>query len=671
MEVSLQQFVAQLTNTGVMTSQEVSTFIERTGASLTSAEELAAAMIAAEKLTPFQSQHVRKANAEQLVIGDYLLLDVVGSGGMGQVYRARHRQTGELEALKILPSNQLQSPTALKRFEREMEIACEVRHPHVAQIRDGDASGLRPWFAMEFVPGTDLQHYVEEHGPLNLDTAIGFIEQVAQGLESLHERGIIHRDIKPSNLILTPEGTIKLVDFGLARQDPDATDSPDEQFTMLTESWAAMGTVDYMAPEQAHDARSVDQRADLYSLGCTLYFLVHGRPPFRGETDVETLLAHSEGKIPRLTTDRSRRGQALNHGFRQLLAKNTEQRLQSAGAFIESLSARDNSPSRNILKQFSYVTVLCLAVGLTWYFLAGPERGNPSTTSIFDAPSAPADLSQYELLIAIDGELFRMDLADRTLRPFVASGLAGDKGYWSHDGSRIIFRKIKDGKKKDMHMIHPDGSGSVPLRTWGMDFSWSPDDRHIAFSKWVKGSADLWVVDQDGTNPRTLIDFEHAVNHPAWSPDGEWIAFVAEPPNAASQIQIVRPDGSDLQDLPVPKGSFWPAWYPDGKALACRRAKNGGEQIFLYTLQNSSSQQLTHDGFNMKCCWSPDGRYLAYVYLTPTDHDSWKEGTLGEIRVYDMQLDRSETILKCRVANDETSLSWKPFSVTLDPVALR
>ena len=664
MEISVQQFIEQLTQTGVMTSDEVSTFMERMVAPPASVEGLSAAMIAAEKLTPFQSQHVRKANAEQLIVGEYLLLDTVGTGGMGQVYRARHRQTGELVALKMMPSKTRDSPTVLNRFEREMQIACELRHPHVAKVLEGDASDPRPWFAMELVPGTDLQQYVDEHGPLDLDTAIGYIEQAAQGIGFLHEEGIIHRDIKPSNLILTPEGTVKLVDFGLARQDPALTDSPAEQFTMLTESWAAMGTVDYMAPEQAHDARSVDQRADLYSLGCTLYFLVHGNPPFRGETDVETLLAHSEGKIPKLTTDRSRRGQSLNLSFRKLLAKQAERRFQSAGEFLGSL---DNPPAKYLLKRFASVALLCLAAGLAWYFIPREAENIQASSSIFNDPSTPADLSQYELLIGIERQLFRIDLADRTLRPFVAGGFAGDKGNWSHDGSRILFRKIADGKRLGMQVIHPDGSGLIPLRTRGMDFSWSPDDRHIALSKWAEDSADIWVIDQDGTDPRTLIDFEHAVNHPDWSPDGEWIAFVADPPNTASQIQIVRPDGSDLQDLPVPKGSFWPVWHPDGKVLAYRKsANNGGQQICLYRLENSTSQQLTHEGSNMKCCWSPDGRYLAYVHLFQTDFDTWKEGVLGEIRVHDMQLDRSETILKCRVSNDETSLSWKPFPANPD-----
>jgi serine/threonine protein kinase len=223
---------------------------------------------------------------------------------MGQVYRARHQSTGRIVALKVLPVELMQDESTLKRYAREITLAQQVKHPHVARVHEVSTGDTRAWYAMEYVAGVDLQRHIDQHGPISLETAADYVLQVARVLVYLHELAVIHRDIKPANLILTPEGRIKVVDLGLARCEVAAGGHSTDLASQLTTTGMAMGTVDYIAPEQILDAKSVDGRADLYSLGCVFYYLVHGRPPFQRETEVETLLAHTEASIPTLSNRR-------------------------------------------------------------------------------------------------------------------------------------------------------------------------------------------------------------------------------------------------------------------------------------------------------------------------------------------------------------------------------
>jgi len=229
-------------------------------------------------------------------LGEYQLLEKLGEGGMGAVYKAMHTKLGRLVALKLLPADRLRDEQAIARFEREMKAVGAVDHPNIVRAMDArEVEGTR-FLVMEYVEGVNLNVLGRECHPLPVADACEIVRQAALGLEDVHRHGLVHRDVKPSNLMVTPQGVVKLLDLGLARCqfDPELGDE-------VTGTGMAMGTVDYMAPEQIADSRSVDIRADIYSLGCTLYKLLSGRTPFSGpkyKTAGQKMAAHLRDPVP-------------------------------------------------------------------------------------------------------------------------------------------------------------------------------------------------------------------------------------------------------------------------------------------------------------------------------------------------------------------------------------
>lgn len=218
--------------------------------------------------------------ADYPVIAGFEILSRLGSGGMGQVYKARALDQDRVVALKIIRADRSDETHLVQRFRREAKAGRRLDHPNIVAFHDDIRAGELHCLTMEFIDGNDLARLVETNGRLAIDLACDCVRQAALGLQHAHERGLIHRDIKPSNLVLTKdESIVKILDMGLARlgPDPHAGDMESE----LTHSGMMMGTLAYMAPEQAFDARNADGRADIYSLGCTLYHLLTGAPPHR------------------------------------------------------------------------------------------------------------------------------------------------------------------------------------------------------------------------------------------------------------------------------------------------------------------------------------------------------------------------------------------------------
>ena len=217
----------------------------------------------------------------------YCVLELLGSGGMGTVYKARHRLMDRLVALKILKPQLVNRPAAMKRFCREMQAAARLVHPNIVHAYDAEQVGATHFLVLEYVPGVNLAELLREGGRLPVERACDYGRQAALGLQHAFENGMVHRDIKPHNLMLTPEGRVKILDFGLARFVSEAAPAADTR--RLTGCSKGLGTPNYMAPEKAHHA---DIRADIYSLGCTLYHLLSGRVPFPGGTAKDKLRCH-------------------------------------------------------------------------------------------------------------------------------------------------------------------------------------------------------------------------------------------------------------------------------------------------------------------------------------------------------------------------------------------
>jgi formylglycine-generating enzyme required for sulfatase activity len=223
----------------------------------------------------------------------YRILRVLGRGGMGVVYEAEHRHMGRKVALKVISQALVDRPEAVERFNREVHAAAKLSHPNIVTAHDAEQAGSLHLLVMEYVPGQSLAQVVEKRGPLPVAHACHFVRQAALGLQHASEQGMVHRDLKPHNRMVTPKGQVKILDFGLARLAAEKKVGPG-----LTAEDAVMGTPEYLAPEQALDARQADVRADIYSLGCTLYCLLAGQPPFPDGTAMQKIMAHLE-KQPR------------------------------------------------------------------------------------------------------------------------------------------------------------------------------------------------------------------------------------------------------------------------------------------------------------------------------------------------------------------------------------
>jgi len=264
--------------------------------------ELGSQLVERGWLTSYQVEKLLSGHGESLSLGQYIVLELLGEGGMGTVYKARHRLMHRTVALKVIRQQHLAGPDALVRFHREIRAAAALVHPNVVLAHDADQVGDMHFFVMEYVEGMDLHKLVQLRGPLPIGEACDCIRQAALGLEHAREQGLVHRDIKPSNLLLTTkQAQIKLLDLGLARLQ-SAGPLGVEKSAALTASGHIMGTPDFMAPEQAVNSHEVDIRADIYSLGCTLYFLLCGRAPFGDVGFIEKLIKH-QTEEPRPITD--------------------------------------------------------------------------------------------------------------------------------------------------------------------------------------------------------------------------------------------------------------------------------------------------------------------------------------------------------------------------------
>lgn len=299
---------------------------------------LATALVRDGKLTRYQAAALYQGKAKGLVLGGYLILEKLGAGGMGMVFLARNRTDGRIGALKVLPPSLTRDAPSVQRFRREASAVAKLNHPNlVAGFDTVDYQGVH-YYVMEYVKGKDLHKIIQEQGPLSITQAIDYLIQAARGLKAAHEAGIVHRDIKPSNLMVDDSGTLKVLDLGLARLTEDYSGQTMAR-ERLTQTGMLMGTADYMAPEQADDSHRADHRADLYALGCTLYFLLTGQAPYAsaGTSPLRKVIAHLESPIPYLRDRCPNAPQVLEDLFRKMLAKKPEDRPYSAALVIVAL----------------------------------------------------------------------------------------------------------------------------------------------------------------------------------------------------------------------------------------------------------------------------------------------------------------------------------------------
>jgi serine/threonine-protein kinase len=287
-------------------------------------------------LTPFQVEQILAGFGHTLILGSYVLLEPLGEGGMGRVFRARNWKLNRHVAIKVIREEQARQPAVVARFQREIRALGRIHHPNIVMAIDADFQRGSIWYAMEYIRGMDLGRHVRTHGPVAIQDACDFAVQIADALQHAHDCGLVHRDIKPSNLILCDaDRSIKLLDLGLTRCELPVDDSA---FAELTRAGAIIGTPDYMAPEQIQDSRGADIRSDLYSLGCTFYFLVTGRAPFEDTRAlVDKLFMQCESEPVEVERLRPDVPSGLARIVRRLMAKRRRDRFQSPAELIAAL----------------------------------------------------------------------------------------------------------------------------------------------------------------------------------------------------------------------------------------------------------------------------------------------------------------------------------------------
>jgi serine/threonine-protein kinase len=307
-------------------------------------QAIAHALVSAGLLTAFQARHLLAGRVRGFVLGRYRILEQVGQGGMGRVYKARHQALGRVVALKVLAPGLLAAGGTRELFERERRAVARLVHPNIVTAFNAGEQDGRHYLVLEYVDGPNLDQLVRRRGPLPVARACEFIRQAALGLQHAHEAGMVHRDVKPANLLLKPggpgagaSGVVKISDFGLARLHPPGRAAPGATATIAPEADSVMGTPDYISPEQARCLHHVDICSDLYSLGCTFHYLLAGRPPFPGGTALEKLIRHSVDPPEPLGRLRPDLPQAVLAVVGRLMAKRPEDRFQTPAELAEAL----------------------------------------------------------------------------------------------------------------------------------------------------------------------------------------------------------------------------------------------------------------------------------------------------------------------------------------------
>ncbi len=524
-------------------------------------------------------------------LGPYEVTDQIGAGGMGEVYRARDTSLDRDVAIKVLPTEFASDPERLARFEREAKVLASLNHPNIAHIHGLEKSGDSPALILELVEGPTLADRIGQ-GAIPLDEALPIAKQIAEALEAAHEQGIIHRDLKPANIKVTPDGVVKVLDFGLAkalepeRSDEDIANSPTMSMTAAaTKMGMIMGTAAYMSPEQAR-GKVVDTRTDIWAFGVVLYEMLTGQQAFGG-TDISETLASV------LKTDLDLDGlpvetpPALRTLIRRCLERDVRKRLPHVGVArleIEDGLNPPNVPDSPDLSDRAGRGGRRIAMFVGGGVLAGVLLASAvSGIRTRPSPDAAADPIRFSLAAPAQSVLRRGSQVGRNLRV-------------SPDGRRLGFIGYSDvGRRIWVRSLGSLIAEPVPGTEGARDLQWAPDGASIAF---VDGGGVLRIVDTSGGGARTVA--EDAVQVGAWSHDGVIlyeglngpIYRVADDGGEPALVTELDPERVELEHTPE-------LFLSDGRRFLFRALSRDPTQhaLFLGSL-DSSSRTIVLDVFS-------------------------------------------------------------------------
>ncbi len=330
-------FLQNLRISKLLTNQQFRLVVDKLG-QVHDTREIAKALASWKLLTKFQAKNLLMGRTGGYFLGPYKILDQLGQGGMGRVYKAMHQTMNRVVALKVLTPQLVNTERAKELFLREVQAAAQLSHPNIVMAFDANETDGRHYLAMEYVAGPNLERYVKKHGSLPVGLACEIVFQTANGLQHAFERGMVHRDIKPANLLLHQEPgaetiQVKILDFGLARLARNEGSK-----TLVAKENTVMGTPDFLSPEQSRNLNETDIRSDLYSLGCTFYFLLTGQVPFPGSNTVDKLIRHNSEEPQALEELRPDVPRSVIRIVRKLMAKKPEERFQTPDELMDALA---------------------------------------------------------------------------------------------------------------------------------------------------------------------------------------------------------------------------------------------------------------------------------------------------------------------------------------------